>query len=94
MLDELNLPRHQRPQIQAALMAELNRLIAEDGLPPSLHAGGLIPRLSISLESFNQPASGESAIQTGQKIAQSVYSQLASQSSDTGYKFKQSNPTE
>lgn len=82
ILQELDLPRSQRPQIQIALTEELNRLITENGLPLSLQSGGLIPRLSITLDSASlQPTPSESATYIGQKIAQSAYSELTSQPS-------------
>ena len=82
MLQELDLPRNQRPQVQAALTAELNRLITENGLLPSLQSGGLIPRLAVSLEVASlEVTAGTTAVQIGQKIAQSIYSKLTRQPS-------------
>jgi len=70
ILDGLPLPHSQRPLLQAAVEAELTRLLTADGLSPGLSAGGAIPHLpvgSLQLTHDNSPA------QLGRQIAQSVY---------------------
>jgi len=70
ILDGLPMPHSQRPLLQAAVEAELTRLLTTDGLSPGLSAGGAIPHLpasSLQLPHDNSPA------QLGRQIAQSVY---------------------
>jgi len=45
VLEGIALAPEQRPRVQAALEAELARLLAEGGLAPALLAGGALPRL-------------------------------------------------
>jgi hypothetical protein len=71
VLDGLPFERGQAPHIQAAVEAELTRLIAENGLAPHLQAGGAVPRVNANAI---QLAAGSSPAQIGTRIAQSVYS--------------------
>ena len=70
VLDGLPVEGYQAAYIQAAVEAELARLIAENGLAAHLHAGGAVPSLNANAIQFT---SGGSATQTGTQIAQSVY---------------------
>lgn len=71
VLDGLPIGRHQVSFLQAAVEAELTRLLTENGLSSHLQNGGAVPSLnanSIQLTSGNGPA------QMGTQIAQSIYS--------------------
>ncbi len=73
ILDGIDLPRHQRPQLQAAIETELGRLLAADGLTPRLQAGGAVPHVpagAIQLTGENNPT------HLGHQIAQAVYGGL------------------
>jgi hypothetical protein len=75
ILDGIDLPNHQRPDLQAAVEAELSRLLAEQGVGPHLQARGAVPSLDaevIQLTS-NDPAT------LGQQIAQAVYGGLSNE---------------
>ena len=70
ILDGLPISHSQRPLVQAAVEAELARLLAADGLAPNLQAGGAlayVPARSIQLTSDGNPKT------LGQQIAQAVY---------------------
>lgn len=70
ILDGLPISHSQRPLLQAALEAELARLLAADGLTPNLQMGGALPYVpggSIHLASDGNPKT------LGQQIAQAVY---------------------
>ena len=70
ILDGIDLGPAQRPLLQAALQAELGRLLAEAGIAGSLAAGGMVP--SVRADGFAM--SGEaSPASLGRQIAQSVY---------------------
>jgi hypothetical protein len=70
ILDGLSVTRSQGPLVQAAVEAELARLLATDGLSPELQVGGAVP----SLKAGNiQIASESNPNQLGQQIAQVVY---------------------
>jgi hypothetical protein len=73
ILDGLDLPHHQRPDLQAAVETELSRLLAERGLGTYLQAGGAVPSLSAPAIQVtgNDPAT------LGQQIAQAVYGGLS-----------------
>ena len=71
ILEGLPLERGQASHIQAAVEAELTRLIAENGLASHLQAGGAMPRVNAS---SIQLTAGSSPAQMGTQIAQSVYS--------------------
>ncbi len=61
-------PRH-GPQIQAAVEAELSRLMSEGGLAPELASGGAVP--SVQANGINSV--GGSPAQIGRQIAKAVY---------------------
>jgi len=70
VLDGLSLTASQGPLVQAALEAEMSRLLAEGGLAPGLLSGGTLPGLpaaSIELAPQSDPAT------IGRQIAQSVH---------------------
>jgi hypothetical protein len=70
ILDGLPISHSQRPLVQAAVEAELARLLAADGLDSGLIAGGAMPSVpggSIQLMSDGNPHT------LGQQIAQAVY---------------------
>jgi len=73
VLEGIALAPEQRPRVQAALEAELARLLAEGGLAPALLAGGALPRLPA--DSFTLSGDGDPT-QLGQQIAQAVYGGL------------------
>jgi hypothetical protein len=70
ILDGLPMERHQTPHVQAAVEAELSRLLSENGLAADLQVGGAIPTVS---GSGIQLADSDPA-QIGTQIAGSVYS--------------------
>lgn len=70
VFDGFSLPHSQRPIVQAAIEAELTRLLLADGLPPSVLTGGAIPQLAAAPI---QLAPDSNPTQLGQQIAQSVY---------------------
>ncbi|MGD1942037.1 MAG: hypothetical protein ACFB0G_12055 [Leptolyngbyaceae cyanobacterium] len=73
VLDGIDLSPHQRSQLDVAIRTELTRLIAADGLSPSLQQGGWRDRLSASNFQFSP---GQAPEAMGQHIAQSVYGGL------------------
>jgi len=75
-IDELilhGLPSWQRDRIAAAVKAELQRLLGEGGLPPSLAAGGTLPQVQVD---NLQVAAGARPGAVGAQIAGSIYSSL------------------
>lgn len=70
ILDGLPIERAQGPHVQAAVEAELTRLLTENGLAANLQAGGAMP--SVRANAI-QLSSNSNAAQLGQQIAQSVY---------------------
>lgn len=76
ILDGVDLPPRQRPQLQAALETELARLLAEGGLSPHLQAGGALSGLRAG--DVRLPAGGNPA-QMGQQIARAVYGGIGAQ---------------
>lgn len=70
ILDGLPLMHNQRPLVQAAVEAELARLLAASGLAANLQAGGALP--SIPGGSIQLPSDGDPNT-LGQQIAQAVY---------------------
>ncbi len=69
ILDGLPIERSQGPHLQAAVEAELTRLLAS-GLSPELIAGGAVPSVpagNISLAGQSSPA------QLGRQIARAVH---------------------
>jgi hypothetical protein len=74
ILEGVDLSPRQRRQLQAAVEAELSRLLSENGLPPSLQNGGTIPKLPASLN----VTQNSNPTQMGEQIAQSIYGGLNS----------------
>ena len=74
ILEGVSIPRHQRLQLQAAIEAELARLVTVNGLPVHLQGGGTIPKLpaNINVTQTSDPTP------MGQQIAQSIYGGLNS----------------
>ena len=70
ILDGLPIERSQGPFVQAAVEAELSRLLTENGLAADLQAGGTVPSINAA---GIQLAAGSSPAQMGRQIAQSVY---------------------
>jgi len=79
-LEGLDIPRSQRPQLQAALEQELSRLLTTQGIPPAMQTGGYISRLPADLTITGKP----NPTQLGQQVAQSIYAQLQADSSHSG----------
>jgi hypothetical protein len=77
VLDGLPIERAQGPHVQAAMEAELSRLLTEHGLATDLQAGGAVP--SINANGI-QLSSGSSPTQLGTQIAQSVYGGIGDRS--------------
>jgi hypothetical protein len=71
ILDGLPIERAQGPHVQAAVEAELTRLLTENGLGATAGAGGAVPSVRASTI---QLTSGSSPALVGIQIAQSVYS--------------------
>jgi hypothetical protein len=74
VLDGLPVARLDGPLVQAAVEAELSRLLTAQGLSPSLLQGGAMPALrgdSLQLVSESSPS------QLGTQIAQAVYGGLS-----------------
>lgn len=69
VLDGIEIAQRERPLLQAAVEAELGRLLAEGGLSSSLVAGGAYPNAAAgTIQLTNQPS-----VQLGRQIAQAVY---------------------
>lgn len=79
-LEGLDIPRHQRPQLQAALEQELGRLLTTQGIPPGLQHDVYIPNLPGTLTLRGKP----SPTQVGQQAAQLIYSHLQGHSLGDG----------
>jgi hypothetical protein len=71
ILDGLPITHSQGPLVQAAVEAELTRLLTENGLAGSLQEGGAVPSVRANVI---QLTSGSTPSQIGTQIAQSVYS--------------------
>jgi len=69
VLEGIDLDHAQRPHLQAAVEAELGRLLAERGVG-NLAAGGAVP--SVRAEGFQISGDGNPA-QLGRQIAGAVY---------------------
>ena len=75
ILDGVSVPPSQRPLLQAAVEAELGRLLAANGVAPELLVGVALPSVSagnIQLTPESNPT------QMGQQIAQAVYRGIGS----------------
>ena len=71
ILDGLPVARHEGPLVQAAVEAELARLLVADGLAPTLKSvGGATPSVNAPGIQFT---SNSSPAELGQKIARAVY---------------------
>jgi hypothetical protein len=70
ILDGLPITHSQGALVQAAVEAELTRLITENGLAADLQAGGAVPILRAN---GIQLTSGSNPSQLGTQIARSVY---------------------
>jgi len=70
ILDGVNIPPNRRHLLQANVENELTRLLTDDGVSPSLAAGGALPHVSVN---GIQLAGGNDPVQLGRQIAQSVY---------------------
>lgn len=79
LLEDIDLSYGERLHLQAAVEAELSRLLTVNGLPPHLQNGGAIPRIPthIDLPKNTNPT------RMGQHIAQSVYQNISGQSRRT-----------
>jgi hypothetical protein len=75
ILDGISIPHAQRPLLQAAVEAELGRLIAEGGVGESWRSGGAVP--SVPVNPIQLAADGNYT-QWGQQIARSVYGGIGS----------------
>jgi hypothetical protein len=75
ILDGISLPHVQRPLLQAAVEAELGRLLTEGGVGAEWRSGGAVPSLStpaIQLSPDSSPT------QWGHQIAHAVYRGIGS----------------
>jgi len=70
VLEGIDLDHAQRPVLQAALEAELGRLLAQGGVGPGLASGGAVP--AIRAGGFETSGDGNPA-QLGRQIAGAVY---------------------
>ena len=70
ILDGISVPHAQRPVLQAAVEAELGRLLAEGGIGAELRSGSAVP--SISTPAIQLSPEG-SPNQWGHQIAHAVY---------------------
>jgi hypothetical protein len=69
VLDGLPVTRTQGPLVQAAVEAELSRLMSEGGLSQELASGGAVP----SVRADEIKSIGGSPAQIGRQIAKAVY---------------------
>jgi hypothetical protein len=67
----LPIERSQGPYLQAAVEAELTRLLAESGLAAELQTDGALPSIRADAMRFKP---GNTPTQWGKQIARSVYS--------------------
>jgi len=70
ILDGINVGRHERPLLRAAVERELARLLTADGLNQELAAGVAAP--SVNVAPMQMPGDTNPA-RLGQRIAQAVY---------------------
>ena len=70
ILDGVDIAPGQRPLMQAAVEAELTRLLTVGGLSPALTRGGALHRVSVNAI---QLTSGAGPADLGRQIAGSVY---------------------
>ncbi|MFB2894789.1 hypothetical protein ACE1CI_17910 [Aerosakkonemataceae cyanobacterium BLCC-F50] len=69
ILSGVDVSPSQRVKLQAAIEAELARLVTVNGLPLHLQGGGRIPKLPASLSLTNS----SNPMLLGQEIAQAIY---------------------
>ena len=81
ILEGLPLTRGQGALVQAAVEAELARLLAERGLTPGLQAGGALPRIQAG---ELQLTPGSTPAFMGRQIAQAVYGGIGQSEKVTG----------
>jgi len=70
ILEGVSVAPNQRPALQAAVEAELGRLLAKNGLASALQGGGVVPHVPggvLEVVPDGNPA------QLGQQIARAVY---------------------
>ena len=70
ILDGVDIPSGQRPLVQAAVEAELTRLLTAGGLSPALTGGGTLHRVSTNAIQLTNDAG---PTDLGRQIAGSVY---------------------
>lgn len=75
ILEGVSVPQAQRPLLQAAVEAELGRLMTEGGVGESWRSGGAVP--SVPAAAIQLSADGNYT-QWGQQIARSVYGGIGS----------------
>ncbi len=73
-LTGVDVSRSQQSELQAALEAELARLLRVQGVPPGLRDGANIAQLPINLALAGKASPRE----LGERIARSIYSDLIS----------------
>jgi hypothetical protein len=74
VLDGINISQAQRPLLQAAVEAELGRLLADGGLSPALAGGAALPSVPAANIELGQQAAGPyDNGRLGRQIAQAVY---------------------
>ncbi|MDC8757012.1 hypothetical protein [Janthinobacterium fluminis] len=74
ILDGIDVPAGQRHLLQAAVEAELSRLLTERGVAPGLTQGALVAELAAEPIAL---AGGGDPLRLGQQIAQSVFGSIA-----------------
>jgi hypothetical protein len=75
VLNGFDIPTHQRPALQAAMTAELTRLLTEGGLQPGLTLGGVMAFVRGNNIQMNPGGNPE---HLGQQIAGAVFGGLKS----------------
>jgi hypothetical protein len=70
ILDGISVPHAQRPLLQAAVEAELGRLLAEGGIGEEWRSGGAVPSIATPAIQLSPDCS---PTQWGHQIAHAVY---------------------
>jgi len=70
ILQDVDIATNQGPALQAAVQAELTRLLSNGGMATELAKGAAVPRITATAMQFSK---GNSPAQLGRQIAQSVY---------------------
>jgi len=74
VLDGMNIPPGQHDLLKTSVQAELSRLLAKDGVSPSLANGTAVPAVSVrSIQMGSGKGLGNETTQLGRQIARSVY---------------------